>query len=587
MDESLEVIAVVGPLASGVAQVGDLLTDLPAGVSSADLDVAVGSVWTTAAPGVTAHLLTADLAPVSMRLFTVLAEDGGRRYLIGVLAPEVGWSELGRLRRNDQVYEMWFERAPTGVCLVSIAGSFLRANPAYCRLVGRAEHELLSLTFQDITHPDDLLLDVSLVDDVLAGRIDRYEMDKRYVRPDGSVVWVHLTVALLRDERGSPLHFISMLEDISERKDVQDRLTVTLELWRTLFELSPLATAELALDGTVLRANDAAGRLLGCTPEELIGQRTPDLGDPADAADTLRSLSQFAAGDVSRPVVERSLLDSDGRLRWVSVHTAAVSAPAGRIDRLVVQAIDVTEARELREQLQRTVAELSIAYREKVALMAALSHDLRTPLATIRILAGLLVASGPSSSERAPDLARRLLAEAARTEEVLGDLVSAERAPAGSITAHRVPTALNALVRRVVDVEADQRTSHQIHLVLGDGECTVSADPSLVERMVANLISNALRHTPAGSNVWVRVRPTFADQTNVVEIAVDDDGGGVPDVLKEVIFGPYVRASPADRPGSGIGLFLVRRFAEFHGGTVVCEDRPGGGASFRVTLPRG
>ena len=71
-----------------------------------------------------------------------------------------------------------------------------------------------------------------------------------------------------------------------------------------------------------------------------------------------------------------------------------------------------------------------------------------------------------------------------------------------------------------------------------------------------------------------------------MRIVVEDDGNGVPDILKEAIFEPYVRGTAGDRPGTGIGLFLVRRFAEFHGGSVVCGDRDGGGASFLVTLPR-
>jgi PAS domain S-box-containing protein len=353
-----------------------------------------------------------------------------------------------------------------------------------------------------------------------------------------------------------------------------------------MFEFTPVAMAELGVDGTIMRANAAAGLLFGCPPEELIGHRTPDLGDPQEKEDNTRNLARFASGDLLSNVSERRLRDLHGRQRWVSVYTAAVAGTDGRVDRLVMQVIDITEARELRERLQRSVDELSVAYREKAALMTALSHDLRTPLATIRILAELLVVGDSTVEGGAGDLARRLLAESARTEGVLGDLFRSERASEGSITPRRVSISLNELVRRVVHVEADQRSSHEIILHLADEECTVVVDPALVERMIANLIANAIRHTSTGSKVWVSVAIDPTTDDGAVQLVVADNGEGVPDVLKEAIFEPYVHRTSADQPGSGIGLFLVRRFAEFHGGTVVCEDREGGGASFRVTLPR-
>ncbi|MEY2444167.1 MAG: hypothetical protein QOE00_747 [Ilumatobacteraceae bacterium] len=562
------------------------LTALPNGMTSEDLDRCVSSVLTTSTIGETAHLLMGDGLAISARLLTIRSEDAAHRYLIAVLAPDVRSDEWGRLRHSDRLYELWFERAPAGVCLVATDGTFLRVNPAYCNLVGRTELELQRMTFQDITHPDDLLLDVSLVEDVLAERIDRYDIDKRYVRPDGSIVWVHLTVALLRDESGEPLHFISMLEDITERRQAQETLQTTLELWRTTFERSPVAMVVLALDGTIMQANDAAGELMGRAPDELVGLCTPDLGDADVSAESHRNLARLASGEISTNIAERRLRDRYGRERWLSVHTAAVVGVGGRVERLLMQVIDVTEARALREQLQQSVEGLSLAYREKTALMTALSHDLRTPLAAIRILAELLVTSDESAQGDRADFARRLLAEAARTEGVLGDLVASERASSGLITPRRVPIALNDLVRRVVDLEGDHAPSQVIVAPPGSGDCTVSADPALVERMAANLLSNALRHTPAGTTVWVSVDGDPPDGEGTVRLLVEDDGQGVPDALKEAIFEPYVRGAAVDRPGTGIGLFLVRRFAEFHGGSVVCGDRHGGGASFLVTLPR-
>ena len=214
--------------------------------------------------------------------------------------------------------------------------------------------------------------------------------------------------------------------------------------------------------------------------------------------------------------------------------------------------------------------------------MSALSHDLRAPLAAIRILAQMLD-ERPDGDEEQRDLTRRLLAEAERTEAVLGDLVSSERAAAGLVVPRRSPVDLGRLVERVVRsyVDSDRR------FVVGDAPAdpVVHGDPALLERMIDNLVANAVRHTAPSATVWVGLAESEAT-ADAVELSVEDDGDGVPDESKSAIFEPYVRGHRTDRPGSGIGLFLVREFAEHHGGAAVCVDRPGGGARFVVTLPR-
>jgi signal transduction histidine kinase len=111
----------------------------------------------------------------------------------------------------------------------------------------------------------------------------------------------------------------------------------------------------------------------------------------------------------------------------------------------------------------------------------------------------------------------------------------------------------------------------------------VSVDAPKVERMLENLLSNAARHTPPGARIWLRVRP----EAGGVLLLVEDEGPGIPDDLKESVFEAFRRGPTASGPGSGIGLSLVARFAELHGGRAWVEDRPGGGASFRVFLPSG
>jgi diguanylate cyclase (GGDEF)-like protein/PAS domain S-box-containing protein len=128
------------------------------------------------------------------------------------------------LRLAERQFRMSFDHAPIGMALVSPDGQFLEVNTALCHIVARAETELLGRTFQDITHPDDLAEDLELLSELVLGLRTDYQLDKRYLRPDGTLVWVQLNVSLIRDERDSPIHVVSQIQDITERRLLHDSL---------------------------------------------------------------------------------------------------------------------------------------------------------------------------------------------------------------------------------------------------------------------------------------------------------------------------------------------------------------------------
>jgi signal transduction histidine kinase len=162
--------------------------------------------------------------------------------------------------------------------------------------------------------------------------------------------------------------------------------------------------------------------------------------------------------------------------------------------------------------------------------------------------------------------------------ELLTDLLDLDRLDRGIIEPRRFPVDLDGLVRTLAG-RCDALRRRRVEVV--SDRCIANVDITKVERMVENLLTNAARHTPRDARVWVRV---WSDETGVT-IAVEDEGPGVPDELKAAIFEPFRRGPDPLEPGSGIGLSLVARFAELHGGRAWVEDRNGGGASFRFFLP--
>jgi PAS domain S-box-containing protein len=125
---------------------------------------------------------------------------------------------------GDVLFQNAFEHAAIGMALVAPDGKWLRVNRSVCEITGYSEKELLERSFQDITHPDDLDLDLANVEKMLAGQIDRYQMEKRYFHKNGAIVWVLLSVSLVREETGQPRFFISQIQDITSRKESERQL---------------------------------------------------------------------------------------------------------------------------------------------------------------------------------------------------------------------------------------------------------------------------------------------------------------------------------------------------------------------------
>ena len=125
---------------------------------------------------------------------------------------------------SDTLFQSAFQFAAIGMALVSVEGKWLRVNRSICEITGYSEAELLARTFQDITHPDDLDQDLENVRKMLAGEIDTYQMEKRYYHKNGSIVWILLSVSLVRTKSGEPLFFISQIQDITRQKENAEQL---------------------------------------------------------------------------------------------------------------------------------------------------------------------------------------------------------------------------------------------------------------------------------------------------------------------------------------------------------------------------
>ncbi len=241
------------------------------------------------------------------------------------------------------------------------------------------------------------------------------------------------------------------------------------------------------------------------------------------------------------------------------------------------QAAAALDRERLRMQASQAEA-LAEGNRIRTALLAAVSHDLRTPLASIKAsVSSLRQTDVEWTAADQADLLATIEQNADRLDALIGNLLDLSRLHTGSLEPFLRPTAIDEVAPvalRGLDAPA------QMEIAVPDGVPLIRADPGLLERVLANLFSNALRHSPPSRPPLLSAHP--ADQTVVLEVI--DHGQGVPDHLKERIFEPFQRLD--DRhAGVGLGLAVAKGFAEAMGGSIVAIDTPGGGLTIRVTLP--
>lgn len=173
---------------------------------------------------------------------------------------------------HDPDFSNAFRYAAIGMALVGLDGSFMKVNPSLCRLLEYKEDELIRLRFQDITHPDDLEIDLDYARQLFAGEIDSYNMEKRYFTKSGKTVWILLTGSMV-SENGVPKHFIAQIQNISEQKSTQQKLEFSENRFRGIFNSAFQFIGFLDTDGVLIEANQTAIEFAGLTPEDVIGKK--------------------------------------------------------------------------------------------------------------------------------------------------------------------------------------------------------------------------------------------------------------------------------------------------------------------------
>jgi PAS domain S-box-containing protein len=376
--------------------------------------------------------------------------------------------------------------------------------------------------------------------------------------------------ARLRDEIGAQNERLAEAAAIVESTD--DSITAT------------------TLDGTILSWNRASERLYGYTAEEMIGRRIHTIIEPERHAEVDETLAAIARGALIEPH-EATGVRRDGSIMPVALTVSLVRGADGIVRGISTIARDISDRRAAeaeRDALLRELAEQNDRLREldrmKDDFVASVSHELRTPLTSIRGYLELVRedASLDPEHDRMLDIVDR---NADRLLGLVTDLLFIAEVDAGKLAAGQDPVQLAGVAAESVEAARPRADAAELELNLdADNQLVVAGDRTRLAQVFDNLISNAIKFTPADGRIDVRVFRAGA----AAVIEVSDTGSGIPEAERAHLFERFFRTSGAIREavqGTGLGLAIVGAIAASHGGTVSVESSESGGARFLVALP--
>lgn len=531
------------------------------------------------------------------------------------------------LHKSREEFKRYFETGSIGLCVTSPDKGWLEVNDRLCQMLGYTKDELSLLTWSELTYPDDLEADLDLFTQVINGEIDTYEIDKRFVRKDGTMLYTSLSVTCKRNFQGSVIYFLSSLLDITERKSAEQELLIAKEKAEASEKKFRLSETELKKAQSVaqignwtwnLQSNsvlwsDEMYRIFGIDKNSFAGS----LGDAITKAihpEDLHIIQRSNAREFAdKNLIEYRIILPDNSIRHIWAETGeTVSDENGNPLLLSGIAQDITERKLAEIELMKSKTKAEESDRLKSAFLANMSHEIRTPMNGILGFAELLKTPNLSGAEQSEYISI-IKKSGDRMLNIINDIVDISKIEAGQVKVFITETKLNDQTEFLYSFFRPEVEKKGVQFILHNGlsakEAIIKTDKEKVYAVLTNLIKNAIKFTTRGSieigykivNPLVvktlhatspqpaqQLHATAPSPPPLLQFYIKDTGFGIPADRQQAIFDRFVQADIADTrafQGAGLGLSISKAYVEMLGGKMWVESEEGKGSVFYFTIP--
>jgi len=480
------------------------------------------------------------------------------------------------LRQSEERYRMLFEEAPDGICIVDTDNKIVMINSILCDLMGYGQSELIDHSVIDFVDPRDLARrpprQISQL--MHSGPLKR---ERVLVRKDGSSVNVVVSSSYMPDG-----HLQYIVQDVTERKTMEDAIKASEEKFAKAFRSIPDAiTISSVASGKFIDVNDGFCVMSEYTREEALGWSAEELNIWGHEEDR-KVMIEMLERDGRVRDFETLLRRKSGELLTCLLSVEKIEIAGEHC--MVVVTRDITERKKTEHEREQLLQELADKNAELEQFTYTVSHDLKAPIITIKGFLGLLSEDVQSGN------ARRLEADIARISEaatqmhnLLNNLLELSRI--GRIMNEPEAVDCNQLIDEAQKILTGRLKERKINLHVNGKLPMVKGDHQRLLEIFQNLIDNAAKFMGDQSQPVIEVGQRSSPSNDFVTLYVRDNGIGIPAQQHERIFGLFNRLDPSIE-GTGVGLALVKRIIDFHGGRIWVESEAGAGSTFYFTLPR-
>jgi len=495
------------------------------------------------------------------------------------------------LRASEERFRGTFENAAVGIVHRDATGRFLRVNEKFCAIVGYSREELLQKTIRDVTHPDDLAVSIDAFTALWQGESPTFGLEKRYLRKDGSLVWGELFASLQRDAAGKPAYDIGIINDISERKRLEEELRASEERQRLILDNAHDAFIAMSPDGLIAEWNHQAEITFGWSRADTVGRVLSETIIPPQFREAHQlGLARFLAtskGPVLNRVLEVPALRRDGREFPAEISIAPVRLGEQYLFAAFIR--DVTERKRAEEELRRAKEAAEAANRAKDEFLALVSHEIRTPMNAILGMTDLTLDTLLTVDQRQYLTTVKSAADALLG--IINDILDFAKIEAGRLELDPADFSLSSMLDatlRALAVRAHKKGLELVGQQRPGVPDALIGDAGRLRQVLLNLVGNAIKFTERGEVVVVvETVGEPAPQGDVrLRFAVTDTGVGIPPEKQARIFQAFEQEDTSTTrkyEGTGLGLTIAARLVDLMDGQITVNSVPGQGSTFAFT----